>query len=113
MTGRDAGISWRVLRLAREEPGQVLRLQAFRTAHPHVIIGDAGFGVWQARIPEQDGERIISRYMLRELLDKLDEIAGEPGSQADSRLRINGQGALADAGNVLVVARGDFGDYGT
>ena len=85
MTGRDAGVSWRVLRLAREEPGQVLRLQAFRTAHPHVIIGDAGFGVWQARIPEQDGERIISRYMLRELLDKLDEIAGEPGSQADSR----------------------------
>ena len=85
MTGRDAGISWRVLRLAREEPGQVLRLQAFRTAHPHVIIGDAGFGVWQACIPEQDGERIISRYMLRELLDKLDEIAGEPGSQADSR----------------------------
>jgi hypothetical protein len=50
-----------------------------------VIIGDAGFGVWQARILEQDGERIISRYMLRELLDKLDEIAGEPGSQADSR----------------------------
>ena len=69
-----AGISWRALRLARQEPDQVLRLQAFRAAHPHVIIGDGGFGVWQARIPEQDGERIISRYTLRELLDKLDEM---------------------------------------
>ena len=49
----------------------MLRLQAFRAAHPEVIIGDFGFGVWQARIPESDGERIISRYTLRELLDEL------------------------------------------
>ena len=49
----------------------MLRLQAFRVAHPEVIIGDAGFGVWQARIPEPDGERIISRYALHELLDSL------------------------------------------
>ena len=66
-------MSWRALRLAREEPGQVLRLYAFRAAHPEVIIGDAGFGVWQARIPEPDGERIISRYTLHELLDRLEE----------------------------------------
>ena len=56
---------------------QVLRLQAFRATHPEVIIGDGGFGVWQARIPEPDGERIISRYTLRELLDKLDKLTGE------------------------------------
>src|SRR6266581_3535241 len=43
-------MSWRALRFAREEPDQVLRLQAFRAAHPDVIIGDGGFGVWQARI---------------------------------------------------------------
>ncbi len=61
----------------REEPDQLLRLQAFRAAHPEVIIGDGGFGVWQARIPEPDGERIISRYTLRELLDKLGELTGE------------------------------------
>jgi hypothetical protein len=77
VTGGYAGISWRTLRLAREEPDQVLRLQALRAAHPEVIIGDAGFGVWQARIPEPDGERIISRYVLRELLDKLEKLAGE------------------------------------
>ena len=46
----------------------MLRLQAFRAVHPEVIIGDGGFGVWQARISEPDGERIISRYALRELL---------------------------------------------
>jgi hypothetical protein len=77
VTGGYAGMSWRTLRPAREEPGQVQRLQAFRVAHPEVIIGDGGFGVWQARIPEPDGERIISRYTLRELLDKVGEFTGE------------------------------------
>ncbi|HEY6316247.1 MAG TPA: hypothetical protein VIY52_36310 [Streptosporangiaceae bacterium] len=60
------------LRLAASEPDQVPRLAAFRAAHPEVIIGDLGFGtVWQARIPEPDGETVITRYTLRELLDRL------------------------------------------
>lgn len=84
MTGSYAGMSWRALRLAREEPGQLLRLQAFRAAHPDVIIGDGGFRIWQARISEPDGERTISRYTLRELLDKLDELIGEGRNQPDS-----------------------------
>jgi hypothetical protein len=42
-----------------------------------VIIGDGGFGVWQARIPTPDGEYVISRYRLCELLDKLDDLTGE------------------------------------
>jgi hypothetical protein len=85
VTGGYARISWHALRLAREEPDQVLRLQVFRAAHPEVIVGDGGFGVWQARIPEPDGERIISRYKLRELLDKLHELTGEAsaGSSVD------------------------------
>ena len=83
MTGDHAGMSRSVLRLVREEPDQVLRLQGFRAAHPEVIIGDGGFGVWQARIPEPDGERIISRYTLRELLDKLAELTG--GAPAGGR----------------------------
>ena len=77
MTGEHAGMSRPALWLVREELDQVLRLQAFRAAHPEVIIGDGGFGVWQARIPEPDGERIISRYTLCELLDKLDELTRE------------------------------------
>jgi hypothetical protein len=45
-----------------------------------VIIGDGGFGTWQARIPESHGETVITRYTLRELLDKLGElIAGDYG----------------------------------
>jgi len=41
----------RVLRgLVPDELGQVFRLQAFRAAHPEVIVGDGGFGTWQARI---------------------------------------------------------------
>lgn len=76
MTGEQGGMSWYALRLVREEPGQVPRLQAFRAAHPEVIIGDFGFGVWQARIPTLNGEHVISRYRLSELLDKLDDLTG-------------------------------------
>ena len=81
MSWDHGGVSRGALRLVREEPGQVLRLQAFRAAHPEVIIGDFGFGVWQARIPIPQGEHVISRYTLRELLDKLDELTREHRSQ--------------------------------
>jgi hypothetical protein len=59
------------LRLVPDEPDQVVRLSRFRAAHPEVIIGDGGFGTMQARIPEPTGETVITRYTLRELLDKL------------------------------------------
>jgi len=81
VTGGYAEMSGRALRLVREEPDQVLRLQALRVAHPEVIIRDGGFGVWQARIPEPNGEHVISRHTLRELLDKLDELTGEYGAR--------------------------------
>ncbi len=77
MTGGHTWLSRTALRLVRDEPDQVLRLQAFRAEHPEVIIGDFGFGVWQARIPKPNGEHVISRFTLRELLDKLDELTGE------------------------------------
>ena len=68
------------LGLAPDEPDQVLRLGRFREEHPDVIIGDGGFGTWQARIPESNGETGITRYTLRELLDKLSELmAGRGG----------------------------------
>jgi hypothetical protein len=68
------------LGIAPDEPDQVIRLGRFREEHPDVIIGDGGFGTWQARIPESHGETVIIRYTLRELLDKLGElIAGDDG----------------------------------
>lgn len=63
------------------EPDQLLRLAGFRAAHPEVIIGDGGFGTLQARIREPDGETVITRYTLRELLDRLDELTAEQDNQ--------------------------------
>ncbi len=67
---------------AAAKPDQVWRLQRFRAAHPDVMIGDGGFGTWQARMPEENGEMVTTRYTLRELLDRLDELTagtGRPG----------------------------------
>ena len=55
---------------------QVVRLAAFRVRHPAVIIGGGGFDTWQARIPADDGEQVVTRYALRDLLDKLYELLG-------------------------------------
>ena len=64
------------------EPDQLLRLARFRDTHPEVIIGDGGFGTVQARIPEPDGETVITRYTLVELLDRLDELTTGPNGRA-------------------------------
>ena len=52
---------------------QMIRLAKFRQANPAVVVGDLGFRVWQARIPREHGETILSAYVLADLLDKLDE----------------------------------------
>ena len=38
------------MHLLAAEPGDLFRLAAFRAAHPDVIVGDGGFGMWQALI---------------------------------------------------------------
>jgi hypothetical protein len=62
------------LRLRPDELDQVIRLARFRAAHPDVIVGDGRFGTMQARILEPNGETVITRYILKELLDKLEEL---------------------------------------
>ena len=69
------------LRLLPEDPADVFRLARFRAAHPHVIIGPYGFGTWQARIPEPDGETVTTRHTLRELLDRLGELTADQDGQ--------------------------------
>ena len=81
MSGFGAGLARHGLTGALGEPDELFRLSRFRTAHPEVIIGDGGFGTVQARIPEPDGETVITRYTLRELLDRLDELTAEPNDQ--------------------------------
>ena len=68
------------LSLLPEELDQVLRLNQYRRDHPGVVIG-AGPGYWQALIPQRNGEIVITRYQLRDLLDKLDALTGPPGSR--------------------------------
>ena len=56
---------------------------SFMFLYPDVIVGDGGFGTMQARIPKPDGEIVITRYTLHELLDKLGELTVE-GDKAGS-----------------------------
>jgi hypothetical protein len=71
----------RRLRLVPDEYDQVLRLDRFRQAYPAVVVG-AGNGWWQAVIPAPDGEIVATRYTLRALLDKLDELLNaNPGRE--------------------------------
>jgi len=62
--------------MMRGEPDsidQVPRREAYEAAHPDVKITYHG-GWWQAVIPEDAGETVISRYELKALLDKLESL---------------------------------------
>ena len=72
------------LRLAADEVDQVMRLAAFRAAHPDVVVEAGEFGTWQGRIPEENGQTVITRHRLGELLDRLGEVTGQRDSQPGS-----------------------------
>jgi hypothetical protein len=58
---------------ARHQPAATAsqyRLKRFREEHPDVEI--VAYGYWQAVILRASGETIITRWDLRDLLDKLD-----------------------------------------
>lgn len=69
------------MRLVRGEPDyvdQVPRRLAYEAAHPDVKITYHG-PHWQAviaELTEPSGETVITRYSLKALLDKLDELTG-------------------------------------
>ena len=73
MTGRAQPALW----LVPDEPDQVPRLERFRVAHPGVVIGEFVRGCWQAWIPESAGGTVVTRYSLRQLLDRLAELLGD------------------------------------
>jgi hypothetical protein len=69
----------KIMRLVRGEPDyvdQVPRREAYQAAHPDVKISYHG-PHWQAVIPEPAGEMVITRYSLKALLDKLDELTAD------------------------------------
>ncbi len=59
---------------------QVPRRQAYEAEHPNVKITYLG-PIWRAIIREDNGETVITRVHLRDLLDKL-ELMDEPGAEA-------------------------------
>lgn len=99
------GLSRPALWAVPGEPDQLVRLDAFRAAHPDVKIYLVHRDVWQADISEPDGQTIITRYTLRELLDKLCELTSRPGASRASwearqppRLRADGESSAASHG---------------
>jgi hypothetical protein len=65
-----------------ELPGQLWRLGQFRARNPGIVIRrDTHLGFWQAWIPVSNGGTVITRYLLQELLDKLEDLLGPERSQ--------------------------------
>jgi hypothetical protein len=58
-------------------PAVVAKIDDVPVACP---IGQSTPGTHECGLAEPDGEGIISRYALRELLDKLDELTALPGT---------------------------------
>jgi len=71
-----------------ELPGQLWRLSQFRARNPGVVIRrDTHLDFWQAWIPVSNGGTVITRYLLQELLDKLEELLGPERSHSSGDLR--------------------------
>jgi len=65
--------------MVRGEPDyidQVPRRLEYQASHPHVEIRYFG-PHWQAIVHEETGETVITRYGLRQLLDKLESLDAE------------------------------------
>jgi hypothetical protein len=80
-----------------ERPGQLWRLGQSRARNPGVTIRrDVGFGFWQAWIPVSNGGTVITRYLLQDLLDKLEELLAPNAATAagTSMLRMTASGPV-------------------
>ncbi len=69
-------------RLLPDDGDLVVRLSRFRAAHPDVVVAAGEFGTWQAWIPEENGETVITRHRLGELLDRLGTICPDLPARA-------------------------------
>jgi hypothetical protein len=77
-----------------ELPGQLWRLGQFRARNPGVTINrDVYLGFWQAWIPVSNGGTVITRYLLPDLLDKLEDLLGPERGHPGAPDRGAGPGA--------------------
>lgn len=80
---------------SRERPEQLLRLNRFRAQYPGVVINRVGgFGFWQAWIPAGAGGTVITRYVLQDLLDELDDLHAPAAAERSRPDRAHHQGGL-------------------
>ena len=76
-----------------ERPEQLRRLGRFRAQYPGVVINRVGgFDFWQAWIPEGTGGTVITRYVLQDLLDRLDEIHAPAAAESSCPDQAHNQG---------------------
>ena len=67
------------LSVVHGDPDQVTRREALERAHPEVSTAyDHDHGYWRGIIREPCGETSAVRYSLHELLDRLEQLLGEP-----------------------------------
>jgi hypothetical protein len=52
---------------------QLPRKRAFEAQHPEAFIGMIASGTWQARVREESGETVVTRWHLRDLMDELEK----------------------------------------
>jgi hypothetical protein len=74
------------LSVAPDEPDQVVRRKVLEAKYPQVSTGyDRDHDCWRGVIREPGGETVTVRYSLKELLDRLEELLGDPGLAGDRR----------------------------
>lgn len=56
------------------DPRDSARLAEFHAAHPDVRIRPGEFGTWEGIVPEPDGETVVVRHTVTDLLGRLDAL---------------------------------------
>ena len=80
-----------------EPLGQLCRLDRFRARNPSVVINrDRGFGFWQAWIPVSNGGTVITRYVLQDLLDYLDDLHAVDAAKSSCPDPVHSQGGVLE-----------------
>ncbi len=80
-----------------EPLGQLFRLNQFRARNPSVVINrDRGFGFWQAWIPVSNGGTVITRYVLQDLLDCLDDLHAPDAAESSRPDPAHSQGGVLE-----------------
>lgn len=62
---------------------QLPRKRVFESRHPEAFIGMITSDTWQARIRQMNGETVITRWYLRDLMDELEKRYPPSATESD------------------------------